>query len=151
MPTVRCALRPVNPCISLHENKPRTAKEVALFKSVVRLLLATLALYRHHFRMPHRRLVQIGKPAPLSTAPLPTVAEYFRDLAQRQGEDIRLLKEHAAEREAERRTRRKSVREEGWRLHPVVVKTAKKKPSPKRAKAKRPASRKRTRATRRSH
>lgn len=49
--------------------------------------------------MPPRKLVQIGKPAPL-----PTVAEYFRDLALRQGEDIRRLKQRASD-EAERRAR----------------------------------------------
>lgn len=87
--------------------------------------------------MPHRRLVQIAsqKPAP-PPEPLPTVADYFRDLAMRQGEDIRLLKERAqtlADLRASRKsgaTRRKSVREESWRLHPVVeVPDSKKPPS----------------------
>jgi hypothetical protein len=92
--------------------------------------------------MPRRKLVQIGKPAPL-----PTVAEYFRDLSQRQGEDIRLLKERASilsDPRAARRTQRaaaKSVREESWRLHPVV-------PARKAAK-KRSATKKRTTAKKR--
>jgi hypothetical protein len=72
--------------------------------------------------MPHRKLVQIGQdPKPPK---LPTLSEYFRDLVQRQGEDIRLLKERAqalADARAERRaaTSKKSIREESWRLHPV--------------------------------
>jgi hypothetical protein len=101
--------------------------------------------------MPHRRLVQIGKPAPPPpppTTPLPTVAQYFRDLSQRQGEDIRLLKERAEERIAVRRSR-KSIREESWRLHPVIVRTAKKKAKPA-AKAKRSTSKKRATTKRRS-
>ncbi len=84
--------------------------------------------------MPHRRLVQIGKQTPSPpTESLPTVAEYFRDLSQRQGEDIRLLKERAqafadlrASRKAEA-ARRQSIREESWRLHPVVEVPAAKK------------------------
>ena len=89
--------------------------------------------------MPHRRLVQIGKLAPLPlAAELPTIGQYFRDLALRQGEDIRLLKARAEE-EIEKRVQpraqgAKSVREEAWRLHPHVAK--KRTPPPSRAAAK---------------
>ena len=103
--------------------------------------------------MPHRRLVQIGKPVPPPpppTTPLPTVGEYFRELAKRQGEDIRLLKEQAAEREAARTGRRGCGREESWRLNPMVEKTAKKKWAGKPPKAKRPAAKKRAVKKRRS-
>lgn len=90
--------------------------------------------------MPARKLVQIGQ-----TPPLPTVAEYFRDLALRQGEDIRVLKQRASE-QSERRTQRasrKSVREEGWRLHPVVPasKPAKKRTAAKKRGSTKPRSR----------
>lgn len=94
--------------------------------------------------MPHRRLVQIGKTAkpPLPAENLPTIAEYFRNLAVKQGEDIRMLKERAAA-ESEARARRKrsvkKVREESWRLHPVVAKKSKPK---KRSPKKRPRRRK---------
>jgi hypothetical protein len=99
--------------------------------------------------MPARKLVQIGKPAPL-----PTVAEYFRDLSQRQGEDIRLLKERASilsDPRAVRRSQRaasKSVREESWRLHPVVP--ASKPPQKRSATKKRTAAKKRDSTKRRS-
>ena len=88
--------------------------------------------------MPHRKLVQIGKnvKSPLPTQNLPTIAEYFRNLAIQQGEDIRMLKERAAaepEAKAQRKRSRKKVREESWRLHPVVAKKSKpKKRSPKK-------------------
>ena len=91
--------------------------------------------------MPHRKLVQIGRTT--APVPLPTVAQYFKDLAARQGEDIRLLKERAAEREAARRP--KSVREDSWRLHPVVPDGAARKKSDRNPAAKkRSASRKRS-------
>ena len=89
--------------------------------------------------MPHRRLVQIGArpPAP-ATDSLPTVAQYFKELADRQGEDIRLLKERAqvlaglhASRKA--KTHHRSIREESWRLHPVVVPAATAPKKPKKA------------------
>ncbi len=103
--------------------------------------------------MPHRKLVQIGsQAAPPAPESLPTVAEYFRELSQRQGEDIRLLKERAqafadlrASRKAEA-ARRKSIREESWRLHPVIVKEPpaqkKRAPAKKRSKSKSPAPKK---------
>ena len=80
--------------------------------------------------MPHRRLVQIGKPAkpPLPPKDIPTISEYFRNLATKQGEDIRMLKERmTAESEAQSPRKRsdKKVREESWRLHPVVAKKSK--------------------------
>ncbi len=91
--------------------------------------------------MPHRKLVQIGSEVPPPAEPLPTVAEYFRDLAQKQGEDIRLLKERAqafSDLRASRKAgsaRPKSIREESWRLHPVVAPAAatKTKPAKKRS------------------
>jgi len=83
--------------------------------------------------------VQIGqspKP-PASPEKLPTIAEYFRNLAAKQGEDIRMLKERMTaetEAKARRKRSRKKVREESWRLHPVVPKkrTAKKRAAPKK-------------------
>ena len=87
------------------------------------------------FPMPHRKLVQIGK-----AAPLPTVAKYFADLSARQGEDIRLLKERALAHEQEQ-AHKKSVREESWRLHPVVATRRRKKAAgKKRASTKRSAT-----------
>jgi hypothetical protein len=71
--------------------------------------------------MPHRKLVQIGKPA--APPSLPTVAQYFSDLSKRQAEDIRLLKQRAqdfADARSARQTKEKSVREDSWRLHPLV-------------------------------
>ena len=98
--------------------------------------------------MPHRRLVQIGqKPQPKPPENLPTVADYFRDLAQRQGEDIKLLKQRAQalldEKAARRSTAatKRSVREESWRLHPMVPKAAKKRKTAR----KRVAAKKRSR------
>jgi hypothetical protein len=96
-------------------------------------------LFPASFPMPHRRLVQIGQPAkpPAPTEKLPTIAEYFRDLAAKQGEDIRMLKERMAalveSRPKRKRPSRKSVREESWRLHPVV--NTKKRAAPKKRKA----------------
>src|SRR6185312_16482147 len=93
--------------------------------------------------MPHRKLVQIGqKPKLPADDKLPTVFDYFRDLVKRQGEDIRLLKERAlalAEEDAKRiaAARKKSIREESWRLHPVVAATDKKRPAAKKRTAKR--------------
>jgi len=84
--------------------------------------------------MPHRKLVQIGKAA--EPAALPTVSQYFADLAKRQAEDIRLLKERAQElsdARAARRAKLKSVREESWRLHPVIPSAIEKRTSRKRA------------------
>lgn len=96
--------------------------------------------------MPHRKLVQIGKPA--EPPPLPTIAQYFADLARRQAEDIRLLKQRAQElvdARAARRAKSKSIREESWRLHPVIpapaekrATTAKKTSPAKKITAKRP-------------
>ena len=107
--------------------------------------------------MPHRRLVQIGgKPAAPPPESLPTVAQYFSELATRQGEDIRLLKERAqafADLRASRKAdaaHRKSVREESWRLHPVVKVSNTKKSSKRAAKKRTVASRTRTKKSARA-
>jgi len=94
--------------------------------------------------MPNRKLLQIGqKPE------LPTVAQYFLDLSTRQGEDIRLLKQRAQTRTVSS-ARSKSVREESWRLHPIVS-TAKSPAARKRsAPGKHSASTKRAKPKRRS-
>ena len=77
--------------------------------------------------MPHRKLVQIGgMTKPPTSENLPTVKQYFLAMADRQGEDIRRLKEHAAagaEIAPKTKTKKQSksvVLEEGWRLHPTT-------------------------------
>ncbi len=70
-----------------------------------------------------KKLIQIGE-APQ----LPTVAEYFREMAAQQGEDIQRLKAEAEARtglkpkRSAKNPRRKSARKpltpEPWQLHP---------------------------------
>lgn len=89
--------------------------------------------------MPHRKLVKIGE-----TPKLPTIEEFFRQMAERQHDEIRRLKAEVAgqpltgELDPHPGDPRKPV-PDPWLLHPVRVKTsaAKKKAAAKKSPTKR--------------
>ncbi len=94
--------------------------------------------------MPHRKLVKIG-----DSPKLPTIMEFFQDMAGRQSDEIRRLKAEIAgqpltgELAPHPEDSRKPV-PDPWLLHPVRIKRAAAKPAKKKAAKKTSARPKKT-------